>query len=80
MDRFDAMRVFLAVADEGGFAAAARRLRRSPPAAQHFTPSLVRPTAQRHAGQGTRLTKRAATKGHRHAYLPDPRPRYNQRI
>lgn len=32
MDRFDAMRVFAAVADEQGFAAAARRLGMSPPA------------------------------------------------
>lgn len=32
MDRFDALRVFLAVTETGGFAAAARRLRRSPPA------------------------------------------------
>lgn len=51
LDRFDAMRVFLAVADERGFAAAARRLRRSPP-------TVTRAVAGLEAQLGARLLAR----------------------
>jgi DNA-binding transcriptional LysR family regulator len=51
LDRFEAMRVFLAVADARGFAAAARRLRRSPPA-------ITRTIAALEAQLGARLLSR----------------------
>jgi DNA-binding transcriptional LysR family regulator len=40
MDRFEAMRIFMAVADEAGFAAAARRLAMSPPAVTRAVAAL----------------------------------------
>lgn len=51
MDRFETMRVFAAVADEGGFAAAARRLSLSPP-------MVTRAVAALEERLGTRLLHR----------------------
>ncbi len=51
MDRFDAMRTFLAVCDAGGFAAAARRLKRSPSV-------VTRAVAGLEARLGVRLLQR----------------------
>lgn len=57
MDRFDAMRVFLSVADEGGFAAAARRLRRSPPAVTRTIAALEEHLGARLLARTTRVVR-----------------------
>lgn len=51
MDRFDALRVFLTVVETGGFAAAARQMRRSPP-------SVTRSIAALESHLGARLLSR----------------------
>ncbi len=45
MDRFHEMQVFLAVAEEEGFAAAARRLKTSPPSVTGPSPRWRRASA-----------------------------------
>jgi DNA-binding transcriptional LysR family regulator len=57
MDRFDAMRVFLTVADEGGFAAAARRLRRSPPSVTRIISALEEHLGARLLARTTRVVR-----------------------
>jgi DNA-binding transcriptional LysR family regulator len=57
MDRFDAMRVFMAVADEGGFAAAARRLSLSPPAVTRAIASLEERLGTRLLHRTTRIVR-----------------------
>jgi DNA-binding transcriptional LysR family regulator len=57
MDRFDAMRVFLTVADVGGFAAAARRLRRSPPAVTRLISALEGRLGARLLSRTTRVVR-----------------------
>jgi DNA-binding transcriptional LysR family regulator len=57
MDRFHEMQVFLAVADEGGFAAAARRLNTSPP-------SVTRAIAAMEQRIGTQLLARTTRSLH----------------
>lgn len=70
MDRFQEMRMFLAVAEEGGFAAAARRLNTSPP-------SVTRAIAALEQRIGTRLLSRTTRSLHLteagHRYLDDCR-------
>lgn len=58
MDRFQEMQVFMAVAEEEGFAAAARRLRISPP-------SVTRAIAAMEERIGTQLLSRTT----RNVYL-----------
>ncbi|MFO1067838.1 MAG: LysR family transcriptional regulator [Geminicoccaceae bacterium] len=65
MDRVDAMRVFVAIADAGGFAAAGRQLRMSPPA-------VTRAVASLEASLGTRLLVRTT----RTVRLTEPGTRY----
>lgn len=57
MDRFDAMRVFLTIADEGGFAAAARRLRRSAPAVTRTIAALEAQLDARLLARTTRVVR-----------------------
>ncbi len=57
MDRLDAMRVFLTIADEGGFAAAARRLRRSPPAVTRVISALEAQLDTRLLARTTRVVR-----------------------
>ncbi|HWH89451.1 MAG TPA: LysR family transcriptional regulator [Pseudomonas sp.] len=70
MDRFQEMRMFLAVAEEGGFAAADRRLNTSPP-------SVTRAIAALEQRIGTRLLSRTTRSLHLteagHRYLEDCR-------
>jgi DNA-binding transcriptional LysR family regulator len=58
MDRLDEMRVFLAVADAGGFAMAARRLGISPPAATRAVASLEERIGARLLHRTTRIVRR----------------------
>ncbi len=60
MDRFQEMQVFMAVAEEEGFAAAARRLRISPP-------SVTRAIAAMEERIGTQLLSRTT----RNVYLTE---------
>lgn len=57
LDRFDALRVFLAVAEERGFAAAARRLRRSPPAVTRTIAALEAELGARLLARTTRVVR-----------------------
>lgn len=57
MDRFQAMRVFLAVAEGGGFAEAARRLALSPPAVTRAVSALEAHIGSRLLTRTTRLVK-----------------------
>jgi DNA-binding transcriptional LysR family regulator len=57
LDRFDAMRVFLTVAEEEGFAAAARRLRRSPPAITRTISALEEQLGARLVSRTTRVVR-----------------------
>lgn len=65
MDRLDAMRVFMAVAEESGFAGAARRLHLSPP-------SVTRAVAQLEERLGTALFQRST----RHVRLTEAGDRF----
>ncbi len=57
MDRLDAMQVFLTVAEEGGFAAAARRLRRSPPSITRIISALEAHLGARLLARTTRVVR-----------------------
>lgn len=57
MDRFDAMKVFVAVAEEKGFASAARRLRMSPPAVTRAVSALEERIGSRLLERTTRLVR-----------------------
>ena len=57
MDRLDAMRVFAAVADEQGFAAAARRLRLSAPAVTRAVAALEERLGARLLHRTTRVVR-----------------------
>lgn len=70
MDRFHLMAVFVAVAEERGFAAAARRLRMSPPAVTRAIASLEKRLGVRLLARTTRLV-RTTEAGAR--YLEDAR-------
>ena len=65
MDRFHEMQVFLAVADEEGFAAAARRLKTSPP-------SVTRAIAAMEERIGTQLLARTTRSLHLTEALRNP--------
>jgi DNA-binding transcriptional LysR family regulator len=57
MDQLDSMRVFIAVADAGGFAPAARRLRISPPAATRAIAALEQRLGARLLNRSTRKVR-----------------------
>ena len=57
MDRLDAMRAFAAVADEQGFAPAARRLRLSPPAVTRAVAALEERLGARLLHRTTRVVR-----------------------
>lgn len=57
MDRFDALRVFVAVADTGGFSAAARRLHRSPPSVTRTISALEQHLGARLLSRTTRVVR-----------------------
>src|SRR5690349_11262448 len=57
MDRIDEMRVFVAVADAGGFASAARRLTLSPPAVTRAIAALEARTGARLLHRTTRAVR-----------------------
>ena len=70
MDRFHQLQVYVAVAEEAGFAAAARRLRLSPPAVTRAVASLEEQLGVKLLNRTTR-TVRATEAGLR--YLEDAR-------
>jgi DNA-binding transcriptional LysR family regulator len=57
MDRFDALRTFIAVAEESGFAAAARRLRTSPPSVTRAISALEERVGARLLARTTRVVR-----------------------
>lgn len=57
MDRLDAMRVFVAVAEQQGFSAAARQLRQSPPAITRAVAALERRLGARLLHRTTRIVR-----------------------
>ncbi|MBK7537337.1 MAG: LysR family transcriptional regulator [Myxococcales bacterium] len=57
MDRFDALRVFVTVAETGGFSAAARRLRRSPPSVTRTIAALEQHLGARLLSRTTRVVR-----------------------
>ncbi len=65
MDRFQQLRVYIAVAEEGGFAAAARRLHMSPP-------SVTRAVSSLEEALGVKLLERTT----RHVRVTEPGQRY----
>ena len=70
MDRFQLMNVFVAVAEEAGFAAGARRLRMSPPAATRAVAALEQRLKVKLLNRTTRYV-RTTEAGQR--YLDDDR-------